>query len=76
MGLEPRAAVGYSYVVFTTVFASWQRGISHVRGHQVLVYQRLITLTGLVSSIVLLGESFRLSKLLGGPVILFGVYLA
>ena len=41
-----------------------------------LVYQYLITLIGVVSGLVLLEESFRVNKMLGGTVILFGVYLA
>jgi drug/metabolite transporter (DMT)-like permease len=42
----------------------------------VLVYQYLITLTGVVSGIVFFGESLGASKILGGAVILPGVYLA
>ncbi len=65
-------------LVFATAFAvaGWQRGISRVGANRVLVYQYLITLTGVVSGIVLLVESFGLNKLLGGAVILLGVYLA
>ncbi len=75
MGLGSWAAVGYS-AVFATAFAGWQRGISRVGANRVLVYQYLITLTGVVSGIVLLGESFGINNMLGGAVILFGVYLA
>jgi drug/metabolite transporter (DMT)-like permease len=42
----------------------------------VLVYQYLITLVGVVSGVVLLGESLTIYKILGGAVILLGVYLA
>jgi drug/metabolite transporter (DMT)-like permease len=69
------AVVGYS-AVFATAFAGWQRGISRVGANRVLVYQYLITLTGVVSGVVLLGESLGTNKLLGGAVILVGVYLA
>ncbi len=77
MGFGPWAAVGYSAVFATAfAFAGWQRGISRVGANRVLVYQYLITLTGVVSGIVLLGESFGINNMLGGAVILFGVYLA
>ncbi len=77
VGFGPWAAVGYSAVFATAfAFAGWQRGISRVGANRVLVYQYLITLTGVVSGIVLLGESFGINKLLGGAVILLGVYLA
>jgi drug/metabolite transporter (DMT)-like permease len=40
------------------------------------VYQYLITLTGVASGIVFFGERLGVGKILGGAVILFGVYLA
>jgi drug/metabolite transporter (DMT)-like permease len=77
VGFGPWAAVGYSAVFATAfAFAGWQRGISRVGANRVLLYHYLITLTGVVSGIVLLGESFGINKLLGGAVILLGVYLA
>jgi drug/metabolite transporter (DMT)-like permease len=77
VGFGPWAAVGYSAVFATAfAFAGWQRGVSRVGANRVLVYQYLITLTGVVSGIVLLGESFGINKPLGGAVILLGVYLA
>jgi drug/metabolite transporter (DMT)-like permease len=42
----------------------------------VLVYQYLITLVGVASGIVLLGEGLGVNKVIGGAIILFGVYLA
>jgi drug/metabolite transporter (DMT)-like permease len=42
----------------------------------VLVYQYLITLTGVASGIVFFHERLGPSKLVGGAVILLGVYLA
>jgi drug/metabolite transporter (DMT)-like permease len=71
------ATVGYS-AIFATAFAftSWQRGINRIGANKVLVYQYLITLTGVVSGIVLLGESLGMNKILGGAIILIGVYLA
>ncbi len=71
------AAIAFS-VVFATAFAfsAWQRGISRIGANKVLVYQYLITLTGVASGVVLFGERLGVSKLVGGAVILLGVYLA
>ena len=38
-----------------------------------LVYQYLITLVGVTSGVLLLGESLTINKILGGAVILVGV---
>jgi drug/metabolite transporter (DMT)-like permease len=71
------AAVGFSAVfAMAFTFATWQRGISRIGANRVLVYQYLITLTGVVSRIGFFGERLGISKILGGAVILLGVYLA
>jgi drug/metabolite transporter (DMT)-like permease len=71
------AAVGFSAVFATAyTFAAWQRGISRIGANRVLVYQYLITLTGVVSGIVFFGERLGAGKILGGAIILLGVYLA
>ncbi len=41
-----------------------------------LVYQYLITLAGVGSGVVFRGEGLGVDKVLGGAVILLGVYLA
>jgi drug/metabolite transporter (DMT)-like permease len=77
VGVGAWAAVGFSAVFATAfAFAAWQRGISRIGANRVLVYQYLITLTGVASGVVFFGESLGASKLLGGAVILLGVYLA
>lgn len=77
MGFGQWAALGYSAVFATAfAFAAWQRGISRIGANRVLVYQYLITLTGVTSGIVFFGERLGIEKILGGAVILFGVYLA
>jgi drug/metabolite transporter (DMT)-like permease len=69
-------------VVYSTIFVAafgflaWQRGVSRIGANRVLVYQYLITLVGVASGIVLLGEALGVNKVIGGVVILFGVYLA
>lgn len=71
------AALAYSAVFATAfAFAAWQGGISRIGANRVLVYQYLITLTGVASGIVFFGESLGPEKILGGAVILLGVYLA
>ncbi|HEX5973763.1 MAG TPA: DMT family transporter, partial [Rubrobacteraceae bacterium] len=57
-------------------FAAWGWGVSHVGANRVLVYQYLVTLTGVSTGILLLGESFGAGQLVGAAVILAGVYLA
>jgi drug/metabolite transporter (DMT)-like permease len=77
VGAGPLLAVGYA-AVFATAFAftAWQRGISRIGANRVLVYQYLITLVGVTSGIVFFGETLGWAKILGGIVILLGVYLA
>ena len=70
-------AVGYS-AVFATAFAfvGWQRGISRIGANRTLVYQYLITAVGVASGIIFFGETLGVEKVVGGAVILLGVYLA
>jgi drug/metabolite transporter (DMT)-like permease len=70
-------AVAYSTLLVAAFgFWAWQRGVSQVGANRVLVYQYLITLVGVAAGVVLLGESLTTNKVLGGTVILVGVYLA
>ena len=57
-------------------FAAWGWGVSRVGANRVLIYQYLVTLTGVTTGILLLGEDFGLGQLVGAAVILCGVYLA
>ena len=77
VGASTTLAALYS-TLFATAFAylAWQRGVSRIGANRVLVYQYLITLVGVLSGAVLLGENLGADKLLGGAVILVGVYLA
>jgi drug/metabolite transporter (DMT)-like permease len=77
LGVGPWAALVYSAILATAfAFAAWQRGISRIGANRVLVYQYLITLTGVTSGIVFFGENLSIEKIVGGAVILVGVYLA
>ena len=77
VGLGAWAAVGFS-AVFATAFAfsARQMGISRIGANRVLVYQYLITVTGVASGIVFFSEVLGIEKIVGGAVILVGVYLA
>lgn len=71
------AAVAYSTVLVAAFgFFAWQRGASLLGANKVLVYQYLITFVGVISGIVLLGEELGVEKIIGGAIILLGVYLA
>jgi drug/metabolite transporter (DMT)-like permease len=71
------AAVVFSAVFATTfAFSAWQTGVSRIGANRVLVYQYLISITGVASGIIFFGEVLGPEKLLGGAVTLLGVYLA
>jgi drug/metabolite transporter (DMT)-like permease len=77
LGAGPWAALIYSAVLATAfAFAAWQRGISRIGANRVLIYQYLITLTGVTSGVIFFGEDLTIDKILGGAIILLGVYLA
>jgi len=70
-------AVTYSTLLVAAFgFYAWQRGVSQVGANRVLVYQYLITFVGVASGVVLLGEVLTANKIVGGAIILGGVYLA
>jgi drug/metabolite transporter (DMT)-like permease len=78
-GVSGRAweALAYSMLLVAAFgFWAWQRGVSQVGANRVLIYQYLITLVGVAAGVLLLGESLTANKVLGGAVILLGVYLA
>jgi drug/metabolite transporter (DMT)-like permease len=71
------AALAYSTLLVAAFgFWAWQRGVSRVGANRVLIYQYLITLVGVSAGVLLLGESLTANKVLGGVIILLGVYLA
>ncbi len=57
-------------------FVAWQRGVSRVGANRVLVYQYLVTLTGVGAGVALLEEVFGAGQVVGAFVLLAGVYLA
>jgi drug/metabolite transporter (DMT)-like permease len=77
VGMGPWAAVAFSAVFATAFsFSAWQRGVSRIGANRVLVYQYLISITGVTSGIVFFGEVLGVEKLVGGAITLAGVYLA
>ena len=71
------SAVAYSTILVAAIgFFAWQSGASFLGANKVLVYQYLITFVGVISGIVFLGERLGVEKIIGGAIILFGVYLA
>ncbi len=71
------AAVAFSAVFATAFsFSAWQTGVSRIGANRVLVYQYLISITGVASGIVFFGEVLGVEKIVGGAVTLVGVYLA
>jgi drug/metabolite transporter (DMT)-like permease len=77
VGLDVWAALAYSTLFVAAFgFAAWQGGISRIGANRVLVYQYLIVLTGVASGVVFFDENLGANKLLGGAIILVGVYLA
>jgi drug/metabolite transporter (DMT)-like permease len=75
--VQPYCKVLYSTLLVAAYgFWAWQWRVSRVSANKVLVCQYLITLVGVVSGVVLLGEGLTVNKILGGVVILLGVCLA
>lgn len=77
VGAGAWAAVAFSAVFAAAfTFSAWQKGIVRIGANRVLVYQYLITLVGITSGIIFFGETLGINKIVGGTVILLGVYLA
>ena len=77
VGFGAWAAVAFSAVFAAAfTFSAWQKGIIRVGANRVLVYQYLITLVGVTSGIIFFGETLGINTIVGGTIILLGVYLA
>ena len=77
VGARSWAAAVYSTVLASGfAIAAWQINVSRLGANRVLVYMYLVTLFGLLCSMLLLGESLGVEKVVGAAVILLGVYLA
>jgi len=71
------AAAGYSALLVAAFgFTSWQRGVARIGANRMLVYQYLVTLTGVFAGVMLFREDFGIDKALGAAILLVGVYLA
>ena len=77
MGAAAWAAAAYSTVLCSSfAIAAWQVNVARLGANKVLVYLYLVTLVGLLSSVVLLGEGLGAAKVAGAAAIMIGVYLA
>jgi drug/metabolite transporter (DMT)-like permease len=77
VGIDSWVAAVYSTVLASAfAIAAWQANVSRLGANRVLVYMYLVTIFGLVFSVLLLGEGLSFEKLAGAAVILLGVYLA
>ena len=77
VGAASWAAVAYSTVLCSSfAIAAWQVNVARLGANKVLVYLYLVTLVGLLSSVVLLGEDLGAAKVAGAATIMLGVYLA
>jgi drug/metabolite transporter (DMT)-like permease len=77
VGLGSWVAALYSTVLCSSfAIAAWQVNVSRLGANRVLVYLYLVTLVGLMASVVVLGEDLGMAKIAGAAAILLGVYLA
>jgi drug/metabolite transporter (DMT)-like permease len=77
VGIGSWVAAVYSTVLASAfAIAAWQANVYRLGANRVLVYMYLVTLFGLVFSVLLLGEGLSVGKVAGAVVILLGVYLA
>jgi drug/metabolite transporter (DMT)-like permease len=77
VGIRSWAAVLYSTVLCSGfAIAAWQVNVSRLGANRVLIYLYLVTLVGLLASVVVLGEDLGTAKIAGAAAILLGVYLA
>ena len=57
-------------------FSAWQGGLSRIGANKVSVYQYLVALFGAVSGVLLPWKDLTKRKVVGGVIIVLGVYLA
>ena len=76
-GAAAWTAAAYSTVLCSAfAIAAWQASVARLGANRVLVYLYLVTLVGVLASVVLLGDSLGAGKVAGAVAILLGVYLA
>lgn len=76
VGMWSWAGAAYStFLASAFAIAAWQGSVARMGANKVLVYLYLVTLVGVTSSVLILGEGLGLAKVTGAAVILFGVYV-
>jgi drug/metabolite transporter (DMT)-like permease len=77
VGIGSWAAALYSTLLCSSfAIAAWQVNVSRLGANRVLIYLYLVTLVGLLASVVVLGEDFGMAAAPAILAILLGVYLA
>lgn len=77
VGVGSCIAAAYSTALASLfAIAAWQANVSRLGANKVLVYMYVVTLVGLLASVILLGEGLGAGKIAGAAAILAGVYLA
>ena len=82
VGWAAAEAAAWTAAVYSTMLcsafaiAAWQASVARRGANRVLVYLYLVTLVGVLASVVLLGDSLGAGKIAGAVAILLGVYLA
>jgi len=70
------AAAAYSTLLASAfAIAALQGSVSRIGANKVLIYLYLMTIVGVASSVLLLGEGLGAGKVAGAAVILLGVYV-
>ena len=70
-------AAAYSMMLCSAfAIAAWQASVARLGANRVLVYLYLVTLVGVLASVVLLGDSLGAGKIAVAAAILLGVYFA
>lgn len=76
VGVRSWAGAAYStFLASAFAIAAWQGSVARMGANKVLVYLYLVTLVGVTSSVLLLGEGLGAAKVAGAAVILLGVYV-
>ena len=76
VGIGSWAALYSTLLCSSFAIAAWQVNVSRLGANRVLIYLYLVTLVGLLASVVVLGEDSGMAKVAGAAAILLGVYLA
>lgn len=81
-GFGPLSAEGWLSILFLGIagsaasFFCWNAALRHLDASEAAVYINLVPLVAVLSAVLMLGEQLTIPQLLGGALVLLGVYLA